>query len=72
MLVSIEPDLDVNLAVCQPLERQPRDFLPHSEGLLDSIVNIRVTEAARGGVSQDPAVTVTSVTKLYTEEVTDL
>ena len=71
MLVSIEPDLDVNLAVCQPLERQPGDFLPHSEGLLDSLVNIRVTEAARGRVSQDPAVTVTSVSHKTLHEGSD-
>ena len=54
MLVSVEPDLDVNLAAVQPLEGEARHLLPHGEGLADRLVNIRPADSAGGGIAQDP------------------
>ena len=54
MLVSVEPDLNLDLAVAQPLEGEARDLLPHGEGLAHSLVHLVVGEAARGRVAEDP------------------
>ena len=54
VLVSVEPDLDVDLAPVQPLEGQARHLLPHGEGLADRLVHVRPADSAGGGVAQDP------------------
>ena len=54
MLVSVEPDLNVDLAVAQPLEGEARHLLPHDKGLPHRIVNLRPCDPARGRVAQDP------------------
>ena len=54
VLVSVEPDLDVDLAPVQPLEGEARHLLPHGEGLADRLVHVRPADPAGGGVAQDP------------------
>merc|ERR1719500_231270 len=54
VLVSVEPDLDVNLAAVQPLEGEAGHLLPHGEGLTGGLINIRPTDPARSGITQDP------------------
>ena len=54
VLVSVEPDLDVDLAAVQLLEGEARHLLPHGEGLADRLVDLRPADPAGGGITEDP------------------
>ena len=60
MLVSVEPDLNMDFAVVQPLKGEARDLLPHVEGLAHGLVHLGVGKAAGCRVTEDPDKTIVS------------